>query len=324
MVRQMTKVMAPMAIVLAIGIASTTALGAQAMLADQDIAALRAAKHEVFVQVAAIPVEIHGRLITFDATELTIEVDGRSFTFPSNDVLRIDTLGGINRTKLRRGALIGGLVTGAWCALVCGQALDNKDQYPVVVLVNGGIGAAFGSLIRLEHDGRKTIYKSAGTGAAISRRLGDLPCPATPLVLEADLSGIDVRKLPKTLAPVPQSGVFGESRCDGVTIQRRYDSKTGLWQPGVEIAAGSVDESWMYVRVRVTVRKPNGGIDTKVHVNVALRQDGRSQVTGIGSIGAAADQENSGDVWLRVPRALLPVLSSGMSLQLTLTTSYPR
>ena len=279
MVKLMTKVMAPVAIVLAVALAATRVVGAQAILGNPEIAALSAAKSEVFVLLASTPVEIHGRFIAFDATALTMEADGRSFSFPSNEVLRIDTIGGVNRTKLRRGALIGGLVTGAWCALVCGQALDKSDPpLAAIALVNGGIGAAVGSLIGLDHDGRKTIYKSAGTGAAISRPPGALPCPATPLVLAADLPPIDVRKLPMTWTPVPQSHGFGASVCDGVTIQRRYDSKTGTWQPGVEIAAALVDDSWIQVRVRVTVRKPQGGRDTQAHVNVELRQDGRAQV----------------------------------------------
>ncbi len=295
------------------------------VLTPAQVEELRAAKHEVFVQLAGTPIEIHGRLAGFDATALTMEVEGRSFTFPSNDVLRIEIITRKNRNGLVRGALIGGLATAAWCALVCGQGLEGKDPpLAAVVFANGSMGAAIGGLIGFTREARKTIYKSAGSGAAISRRANELPCPATPLVLEADLSPIDLRRLPKTWTPVPQSQVFGASRCDGVTIQRHYDRQTGVWQPGVEIAAGPVDARWIAVRVRVTVRNPKGGRDKEAHVDIGLRQDGGSQVTSICSIAADADEENSGDVVLHVPRALLSPSLSGLSLQVTLTTSYAR
>jgi hypothetical protein len=324
MMKLMAKVMAPTVIVLAIGIAAPPVLGAQAKLADPDVAALRAAKNEVFVQLASTPVEIHGRLTVFDATALTMEVDGRSFTFPSDEVLRIDTIGGFNRDKGVAGALIGGLVGGALCALVCGQGLDSRGSLAAVAIGNGGIGAAIGGLIGITRDGHKTIYKSAGSGAAISRRPDELPCPATPLVLEADMSAIDLRTLPQTWTPVPQSQGFGASRCDGVTIRRQYNGRTDAWQPGVEIAAGPVDAVSIDVRVRVTVRYPKDRLDKQAHVNVALWQDGRSQVTAVASIDAGADEESRGDACLRVPRALLSPSPSGLSLQVTLTTSYPR
>jgi len=323
MVRLMARVMAPVVIVLAIGIAAEPTVGAQAMLANPDSAVLRAAKNEVFVHLAGTLVEIHGRLTAFDAMALTMEVDGRSFTFPSNEVLQIDAIGGHNHTKAARGAIIGGLALGAWCALVCGQGLEGNDPpLAAVALAQGGVGAAVGGLIGFTRVGRTTIYRSAGTVPTISWRPGDLPCPATPLVLEADLSPIDLQQLPPTWTPVPQSHGFGAARCDGVTIQRRYDSKTGAWQPGVEIASGSADVSSSDVRVRVTVRNPKAGRDALAHVNVGLIQSGRSQVSAVSSIAADRDEENKGSVVLRVPRALLS--ASGLSLQVTLTTSYPR
>jgi len=323
MVKLMAKVLSPLVIVLAIGIAAAPIVGAQAMLTNPDNAALRAAKNEIFVQLAGPLVEIHGRLIAFDATALTIEVDGRAFTFPSNEVLRVDTIVGHNHQKAARGALIGGLALGAWCALVCGQGLEGNDPpLAAVALAQGGVGAAVGGLIGFTREGRKTIYRPAAIGPAISWRPGDLPCPATPLVLEADFPPMDLQKLPHEWTPVPQSHGFGASRCDGVTIQRRYDSTTGAWQPGVEIAFGSADVSSIDVRVRVTVRNPKAGRDVQAHVNVGLSQGGRSQVSEVASIAADADKEHSGSVVLRVPRSLLS--SSGLSLRVTLTTSYPR
>lgn len=317
----MTKVMAPVAVVLAIGIAGPSGVRAQGgPLTKQASDAVRAAKNEVFVQLSSTPVEIHGRLTAFDATALTIQVDGRSFTFPTAEVLRVDTLGGFNRRKGVRGALIGGLAVGAWCAFICGQGLDSSDSVAAVALANGGLGATVGGLIGFMRDGHKTIYRSTGSGAAIARQPNELPCPATPLVVEAELTTTDVRRLQRTWTPVPESLVFGQSLCDGLAIQRRFNGTTA--QPGVEMAAGAVSANWIDVRVRVTVRN-SSALDKKAHVDIALRQDGRSQVTLVSSISADEGEEHSGDVTLRVPRALLAASASPFWLQVTLRTSYP-
>jgi hypothetical protein len=74
------------------GIAAAPVLEAQALQANLDMVAVRKAKNEAFVQLEHTR-QIHGRLIAFDAMALTMEVDGRLFTFPSNEVLRIDIQG---------------------------------------------------------------------------------------------------------------------------------------------------------------------------------------------------------------------------------------
>lgn len=318
----MRKVTAAAAIVLAVGM-TVASVRAQGPLPKAAADALRAANNEIFVQLASTPVEIHGRLSTFDATALTMQVDGRSFTFPSDEVLRVETLGGTNRRGGIRGAIIGGLVGGAWCALICGQALDGADSVAVAALGNAGLGAAIGGLIGLSRDGHKAIYQSPGPGAAISRRPAELPCPATPLALEADLSAIDLRRISKTWTPLPEAQAFGEARCDGLAIQRRYSEKKGTWQPGVEIAAGVVNERWIDVRVSITVRNPADGIDTRAVVDVGLSQNRRSQVAVNFSFAAPADEESSGYAVLRVPRTLLTTPPTGLSLLVTLRTSYP-
>ena len=57
---------------------------------------------------------------------MTMEVDARSFTFPSNEVLRIDVPG----NHVARGTVIGGLAIGAWCAFICGQAARHIQMLP--------------------------------------------------------------------------------------------------------------------------------------------------------------------------------------------------
>jgi hypothetical protein len=315
----MAQVMAPVGIALAIGIAAAPRLDAQALRTDPDMAAVRAAKNEVFLRLSSTLVEIHGRLTASDRTALTMEVDGRSFTFPFNEVLRIDVMG----NHVARGTAIGGLAIGSWCALVCGQGLDNSGQLAAVVAANGAVGAGVGALIGYNHKTRKTVYASAGSGAAVSRAPAELPCPATPLVLEADMSNIDLLKLSKEYTAVLTSRAFGAARCDGVTIQRNFDPQTGAWQPGVEMAAGAVRTDRIDVHVRVTARNPKGGRSMQAHVDVGLWQGGRPQVSSIMTIDAESNQENSREIVLRVPRTLLPASSSGLSLRLTLTTSYP-
>jgi hypothetical protein len=43
------------------------------------------------------------------------------------------------------GAVIGGLVLGIWCARVCGQGLDGRQQLLPVVAANAGFGALIGA-----------------------------------------------------------------------------------------------------------------------------------------------------------------------------------
>lgn len=42
------------------------------------------------------------------------------------------------------GALIGGVIAGAWCAVVCGQGLDHRHQLLPVVASNAAVGALVG------------------------------------------------------------------------------------------------------------------------------------------------------------------------------------
>jgi hypothetical protein len=317
-VKLTARVIVPAAIVLAIAMAAPANLGAQHMFRPQRPPEFRAARQEVFVRLVGTSVEIHGLLTAFDATALTMEVDGRSYTFLIAEVLRVETIVGRN---LIRGAVIGGLASAILCALVCGQGLDDKQSVVSVALENGIVGAVVGGLIGRNVAARQTVYKSPGSLAPISRQPSDLPCPATPLVLEADLSPIDVgQPLPREWTPIPQSHAFGASLCDGIAIRRHYDKQTGAWQPGIEIAAGAVDARSIDVRIRVTVRNPKGGRDKEARVDISLRQGGRTLVTAIFSIEADANEENSHDVVLRVPRALLS--TSGLSIQVRLSTSY--
>ena len=70
---------------------------------------------------------------------------------------------------VRNGALIGAIVGGAWCALVCGQALDDPGALPVAVTINAVFFAGIGAGIDAMIPGRNTIYRRAPP-QSVSRR----------------------------------------------------------------------------------------------------------------------------------------------------------
>lgn len=73
----------------------------------------------------------------------------------ASEVYRVEKLG----DPVWDGALKGGAILGAWCALVCGQGLDSRDSWFAVVAVNAGFGAAIGAVIDWAHKGRTAVYK---------------------------------------------------------------------------------------------------------------------------------------------------------------------
>lgn len=124
----------------------------------------------VFVQRADTGDELRGHVLRLEHDTMTLLVEGQRVTLPMSSVTRIDTPG----DPVRNGALIGAIIGGTWCALVCGQALDSSGALPIGVVINaafwGGIGAGIDALI----PGRKTIYRrppGASAHARISYRV---------------------------------------------------------------------------------------------------------------------------------------------------------
>jgi hypothetical protein len=62
------------------------------------------------------------------------------------------------RDSLKNGAIIGAVVLGTWCAIVCGQGLDSPGKLPLAVLVAAGEGAAIGAGIDAMHSRKTGIY----------------------------------------------------------------------------------------------------------------------------------------------------------------------
>ena len=64
----------------------------------------------------------------------------------------------VKRHPVWNGALIGGAILGTWCAVVCGQGLDQRGQLLPAIAVNAGLGALIGLGIDA-WSGENTVYR---------------------------------------------------------------------------------------------------------------------------------------------------------------------
>jgi hypothetical protein len=154
---------------------TTTGLTTAAFLALASVAgaqeAVPGALAGVIVERASTG-ELRGHLLELGPETLTLLVDGQRLSLPLAEVLRVDS----GNDPVRNGAVIGAIVGGAWCALVCGQALDGPGALPVGVAINAVFFAGIGAGIDAMIPGRNTIYRrapptSASRRAAVSYRL---------------------------------------------------------------------------------------------------------------------------------------------------------
>ena len=99
--------------------------------------------------------ELRGQLLRLGPETLTLLVEGQRIDLPISSVVRMDSGG----DPVRNGALIGALIGGGFCALVCGQGVGSAAEVPMAVLVSavfwGGVGAGIDAMI----PGRTTIYR---------------------------------------------------------------------------------------------------------------------------------------------------------------------
>ena len=91
--------------------------------------------------------KMRGHLLQLGPATLTLLVDGQRLDVPLATILRIDS----GKDSNRNGALIGALIGGGWCALVCGQGFDGAGFVPIGVAINavfwGAIGAGIDAAI---------------------------------------------------------------------------------------------------------------------------------------------------------------------------------
>jgi hypothetical protein len=107
--------------------------------------------------------EMAGRLLKLGPDVLQILVKGQRLEMPFEQVLQVDREG----DSLKNGAIIGAVVVGLLCAVVCGQGLDDASQLPVAVAVNAGVGALIGAGWDAAIKHRTTIYRKPGAAAAL-------------------------------------------------------------------------------------------------------------------------------------------------------------
>jgi hypothetical protein len=108
----------------------------------------------VFVRTTGAGAELKGQLLDLSDDTLALLVDGQRVGMPLQTIARIQTRG----DSVRNGALIGALVLGGWCAIICGQGLDGGATLPVAVIFNAALGVAIGAGIDAFIPGRTTIY----------------------------------------------------------------------------------------------------------------------------------------------------------------------
>jgi hypothetical protein len=99
--------------------------------------------------------EINGRLVELSGDAVRILVDGKATDLPLTDVRRIDVE---KSDSLKNGAVIGAVVLGAWCTLVCGQGVNSAIQVVPAIAVNAGLGALIGAGIDAGQRERTMIY----------------------------------------------------------------------------------------------------------------------------------------------------------------------
>ena len=106
--------------------------------------------------------EISGRLLKLGPDVLQILVKGQYQEMPFDQVLQVDRKG----DSLKNGAIIGAVVLGAWCTVICGQGLDDASQLPLAVAVNAGLGSLIGAGIDAWSKHWTTIYRKPSAAAA--------------------------------------------------------------------------------------------------------------------------------------------------------------
>jgi hypothetical protein len=50
-----------------------------------------------------------------------------------------------DKDSIKEGAIIGAIVLGTWCLIICGQGLDSSGQLPLAVAASAGMGALLGA-----------------------------------------------------------------------------------------------------------------------------------------------------------------------------------
>lgn len=115
--------------------------------------------------VAPAEKKINGLLIDLGPESAAVVVGNDRRMFPLDGVLSIRTRG----DSVKNGAIIGAVIGGVWCSIVCGQGLDNSSQVPLAVAINAGVFALIGAGIDASISGHTTIYRRPSGRTTASR-----------------------------------------------------------------------------------------------------------------------------------------------------------
>lgn len=117
---------------------------------------------EVFAHDGDVHPTVVGTLLRLGPDAATLLVNGQERELPLTEVARIET----PRDGLKNGAIIGAIVLGSWCAIICGQGLDSGGQLSAAIVANAALGASIGVGFDALVGGRKTIYQQRARQAA--------------------------------------------------------------------------------------------------------------------------------------------------------------
>ena len=102
--------------------------------------------------------ETKGRFVGFVGDQLVLRTPAER-RFPAGTISKVK-----QTDSVWTGAVIGSLVLGVACAVICGQGLDGHQPLLPVVLVNAGFGAAIGLAMDALSSGT-TLYRQHAPAA---------------------------------------------------------------------------------------------------------------------------------------------------------------
>src|SRR5437667_6437427 len=112
---------------------------------------------KIFVQPTRGGAELAGYLLQLGPDRVTLLINGQRVELPLDQVQRIQA----PRRSIARGARLGGLIGGVWCALICGQGVTDGRRWAAAVAVNTGVFAAIGAGIQATTPRRATLFEQA-------------------------------------------------------------------------------------------------------------------------------------------------------------------
>lgn len=112
----------------------------------------------VYLREAGSDRDVRVELLKLDTSSVIVQAAGVRRQLPLTQVSRIEVT---VRDSVQNGALIGAIILGGWCAVVCGQGLDRGDQVGPIVAFNAGLGALIGAGLDAMIEDRAVLFPGA-------------------------------------------------------------------------------------------------------------------------------------------------------------------